>query len=291
MGLGHLARAIHNKKHGGSDSDYEYSFDEYMYYIVEKDKELKQFFEKIFEMKGEKDKLRRAKRGELVEELVKLQDMVKQREQEARDAGINITDNYKVKCNGLISYTRNNQSYALISDLPVGINGANISLEMLKKDGNPYEEEYLQWEESHKGIYDKFNSCMKEKKRKFNIIKFMPLLPKKTLDKLWESFGKLEEEEQKLAAEACYGSELKRKSEVFANLTDDQKQKAIAYLSSVQEFEEIGKIVFSLDYEIPKKDRMSPAQWCEFALELIETGEISKEELEHIEELLFEKRK
>lgn len=296
-------------------SSKEYSETEYLNMVITEDPILSAFFKEL-EKKGEQvDEKDAEEIRKIVEEKLKLQservEKIRNKLQEIKDAGLNVVaaDTYfayrttvgeKVLDSGNRAFGEKGEYASVKRSFELEYKGISLSREWFKgdkKNENPFEIKYNRWAEEHKELESKIQELeeairVQERKIKFAIFH---------KEEKQEELEILQANLERLKKEQSYGESLKSQSDIFAEITPEQKELLEEYFTMVDECKEKGKEVDcdiekynqikEISYHYSYNRQKSEAErnkWQRALDSLIEDGEASEELLDAIDTIISE---
>ena len=310
--------AIRNKKApkstSSSYSSKEYSEEEYFNMVVTEDPILTTFFKELERKGAEIDEHDAEEIRKVVEEKLKLQaervDKIQKQFDKIKASGLDIglTDTYfayqttvgqKVLDSGTRAFGDKGEYANVRKSFDLEYKGIPLSKEWFtgdKKKENPFETRYNTWYENNSDLEERIAAQEELVRAQERKVKFA-------------LFGKEEKEEeldaQKITLEVLQrekadGEELKRKSDIFAEITPEQKDMLEKYYEMVDECKVAGKEIDteisnynsiksdSYNYSYRRKDAQERNKWQRTLDSLIESGEASEELLDAIDTIISE---
>ena len=313
------ARRKKNAPRNSSSSSYsskEYSETEYFNMVVTDDPILTTFFKELERKGKEIDDKDAEEVRKVIEEKLKLQagrvEKIDKIFEELKASGLDIklskysyygaqvTVGKKVLDAGMSAFGEKGEYAETTRKFEIEYKGITLSREWFKGDGkkeNPFETNYNAWLEENKDLDSEIaaqEEAIEKQERKYKHALFGKD------DKLYE-LVELKRKLNQLKEEQARGEEIKRKRDVFAEITPKQKDQIEKYYELVDECKEQGKI---LDADIEKykrvkgsyrgyyyssdKDEEERNKWQRAMDSLAEDGEVSEELLDAIDTILSE---
>lgn len=303
------------KNSSSSYSSKEYSETEYLYMVVTEDPILATFFKEL-EKKGEQiDAMDAEEVRKAVEEKLKLQaertEKIQKKFEEIKAAGLDITavDTYfayrttvgeKVLDAGARAFGDKGEYANIRKSFELEYKGISLAKEWFKGDKkkeNPFEIRYNEWAEKHKDLEAEIQATEKAIRVQERKVKFAIFGKEEKEDELERLKSRLE----KYREDQAYGEDLRRKKDIFAEITPEQKDLLEEYFDMVTECKEKGKEIdkdiekYNLIKEVSyqyyynrQKSETERNKWQRALDGLIEDGEASEELLDAIDTIISE---